>query len=140
MGKPVRDTGEMIAGMAPQLVAGTWHFCACDTRREGAFLPRALASFREAEGLSLVLSEPDARALGAALDQPMRQITLGVESALDGIGLTAAVAVALTADGIACNMVAALRHDHVFVPADRAEEALAILAALSADGAAEGGR
>jgi hypothetical protein len=42
------------------------------------------------------------------------------------------VASALAEAGIACNMVAALNHDHVFVPADRAEEALTILRALQA--------
>jgi hypothetical protein len=30
------------------------------------------------------------------------------------------VASALAARGVACDMVAALRHDHTFVPADRA--------------------
>jgi uncharacterized protein len=49
----------------------------------------------------------------------MRQITLDVHSALDGVGLTAAVAVALAAEGIPCNMIAAHHHDHVFVPPAR---------------------
>ena len=65
----------------------------------------------------------------------MRRITLRVHSALDGVGLTAAVATALAGHGIACNMVAAFHHDHVFVPAARAEEALAILKTLAARGA-----
>ena len=34
--------------------------------------------------------------------------------------------------GIACNVVAAVRHDHLFVPADRGAEAVAVLAAMSA--------
>jgi hypothetical protein len=62
----------------------------------------------------------------------MRCITLGVFSDLEGVGLTAAVAGALADREIPCNMVAALRHDHAFVPADRAEEALEVLEALSA--------
>ena len=60
----------------------------------------------------------------------MRQVTLGVFSALDGVGLTAAVAGALAERGIACNVVAALRHDHAFVPEARAEEAVEALRAL----------
>ncbi|MGR3452485.1 ACT domain-containing protein [Pseudooceanicola sp.] len=129
MDKPVKDSEAMIASMAPELAPGVWHFCACDARREAAFLPRALAAFREAEGLSLILDEVAARALGAPLDQPMRRITLTVHSALDGIGLTAAVSAELTAAGIPCNVVAALHHDHVFVPAAQAEAALAALRA-----------
>jgi hypothetical protein len=63
-------------------------------------------------------------------DQPMRCITLNVYSALDGVGLTAAVATVLGDADIPCNMVAAFHHDHVFVPADMAERALAVLVEL----------
>lgn len=132
MAKPIRETQAMIASMAPELVPGTWHFCACDERREGAFLPRALAAFREKEGMSMILDEAAANALGAPMDQPMRQITLTVHSALDGIGLTAAVSDALTRKAIPCNVVAAYRHDHIFVPAEQADAALRELQVLSA--------
>jgi hypothetical protein len=128
-GEVVRDGAAMIAGMRPALRPGRFVFGASD---DEGLRAKALASFREEEGFSLILSEEDAGAAGLPLDQPMRQITLGVLSALDGVGLTAAVASALAARGIACNMVAALRHDHVFVPAERAEEALACLRDLSA--------
>ncbi|QOF70735.1 ACT domain-containing protein [Aminobacter sp. SR38] len=60
----------------------------------------------------------------------MRRITLNVYSALDGVGLTAAVATALARHAIPCNMVAAYHHDHAFVPAARAEAALASLEEL----------
>jgi hypothetical protein len=60
----------------------------------------------------------------------MRRIELTVRSALDGVGLTAAVASALAEAGIPCNVVAAFHHDHVFAPAAMAERALAVLHAL----------
>ena len=56
-----------------------------------------------------------------------RRITLGVQSSLEAVGLTAAVAGALTAVGISANVVAAFHHDHVFVPAERAADAMARL-------------
>jgi hypothetical protein len=59
------------------------------------------------------------------------RITLGVQSSLAAIGLTARVAEALTARGISANMIAAFHHDHVFVPWERREEALATLETLS---------
>jgi hypothetical protein len=59
------------------------------------------------------------------------QITLGVESSLDAVGMMAAVSAALAARGISCNPVSAFLHDHVFVPWDRREDALAALAHLS---------
>ena len=92
---------------------------------------QALASFAEDEGLSVILTDQVARDAGLASDLPMRRITLTVHSALDGVGLTAAVASALANAGIACNMVAAYHHDHAFVPEDDADRALAILQALA---------
>ncbi len=81
--------------------------------------------------MSLILEREEARRLGYEDDLPMRCLTLEVHSALDGVGLTAAVAAALADEGIACNIVAAFHHDHVFVPAARAAEALRCLRALA---------
>lgn len=117
----VRDGREMVAGMSPCLTEGRFAFVAGPEE----LLAQAIGFFREAEGLSLIVPAglaPDAMA--------MRCITLEVHSALDGVGLTAAVAGALAGAGIACNMVAALRHDHVFIPEAQAEAALAVLIAL----------
>lgn len=123
---PVRDTRAMIAGMQPALRPGLWSFHSfADPAEAAALLPTALASFHEAEGLSLVLPDDGTGPM------PMRAITLEVHSALDGIGLTAAVAQALTRAAIPCNVVAAFHHDHVFVPAHQAETALDASLALS---------
>ena len=54
-----------------------------------------------------------------------------MHSALEAVGLTAEVARVLTDAGIPCNIVAALHHDHLFVPADRAAAALRALRDLS---------
>jgi hypothetical protein len=61
----------------------------------------------------------------------MRRITLQVNSDLEGVGLTSAVAGALTDQGIPCNVIAALRHDHVFVPEALARRALDTLESLA---------
>lgn len=125
-GAPVRDTAAMIAGMDPVLVPGTVAFAtltAADAIAEA--LPGARALVREAEGVTLVLPLGHPALPEAAL--PMRQITLRVASALDGVGLTAAVATALAAAEIPCNVIAGFHHDHLFVPEGRAEEALEVL-------------
>ena len=54
-----------------------------------------------------------------------------VPSALDAVGLTAAVATALTRVGIACNVIAGFHHDHLFVPVDSATRAMSALNALA---------
>jgi uncharacterized protein len=126
MGEWVRDTDGMIAGMSPRLVPGVFVFRTVAAADVARLLPQARAMFREDEGISLVLP-------GEAGDPlAMRQITLDVQSALDGVGLTAAVAAALAAEGIPCNMIAAHHHDHVFVPAGEAERAVEVLLALAA--------
>lgn len=119
----------MIAGMRPVLDPETYHFA---TLPEGAEPPAgALASFAEGEGLSVILPEAVAAATGHLSATPMQRITLSVYSALDGVGLTAAVAGVLAEAGIACNMVAATQHDHAFVPSGRADEAMALLQRLA---------
>lgn len=124
----IRDTQDMIKVMAPVRDPETWHFCTTDDRElaERAH-PHALAVFGEEEGTSLILPDEAARDLGFAVEMPMSRITLSVHSALDGVGLTAAVATALAGAHIPCNVVAAYYHDHVFVPEELAEDAVAIL-------------
>ena len=137
--EPVRGRREMVAAMAPVLDPEPYLFCTCaDPARGDAAMPAAIAAFRESEGLSLVLPAAAARAMGFPDGPEMRRITLTVHSALEGVGLTAAVAEALAARGIACNVVAAYHHDHLFVPAGRAGDAMEALEALQLS-AREGG-
>jgi len=125
----------MISGMSPELVAGGFDFCTlpADDPRLTVVLPLARAMFHEAEGVSLILPVDVMTAQELPEMSPMAQITLNVYSSLEGVGLTAAVAAALAQVGIACNMVAAFHHDHVFVPLARGDEALAVLIALADD-------
>ena len=131
MTKVVRDTQAMLAGMTPILTDGEFVFC---TTKDSGLMERAmlmaLGSFKEAEGMTLILARSEAKLLGFVDALPMRRITLEVFSSLDGVGLTAAVAAALAAEGIPCNMVAAYHHDHAFVPAAMAERAIAVLQEL----------
>ena len=126
---PVRDTAAMIAGMDPVLDAGPYIFAALGYPQARQLQSQAFALIREEEGVTLILPLDVARAAGADTSLPMARITLRVHSALDGVGLTAAVATALARAGIPCNMIAGYHHDHAFVPAARAEEALVLLRA-----------
>ncbi|MEL7253523.1 MAG: ACT domain-containing protein [Pseudomonadota bacterium] len=127
MSAPIKDRAAMIAGMAPVLNDTVWHFCT----GQGINPHGALAVFEEAEGTSFIFSETAAAEHGFELNQPMAQITLSVHSALDGVGLTAAVASALADAGIPCNMVAAFHHDHAFVPWEMRDQAIAVLQAVA---------
>ena len=129
MSEAIRETNAMIAGMAPQLDDREYVFCTMPTP-DATTLALALGWFREAEGVSLILERAAAAERGFEVSSPMRRIVLEAHTALDGVGLTAAVASALSANAIPCNMLAAFHHDHVFVPSERANAAMAILRTL----------
>jgi hypothetical protein len=99
----------------------------------------ALAStrmiFHEAEGTTVILSADEAGVQGLRATFPCRMITLTVHSSLDAVGFMAAVAAALAAEGISTNPVAAFFHDHLFVPVERAEDAMRVLMILQERGA-----
>lgn len=89
------------------------------------------ATIREDEGVTVIVTEQEARDAGLPLDETYARITLGVHSALDSIGLTATVAQTLASRSISCNVVAGYYHDHLFVQADRATEAAELLDGLT---------
>jgi uncharacterized protein len=90
----------------------------------------ALACVREVESVALVLELQAATDFGFDTSLPMRRIVLEVFSALNGVGLTAAVSTGLADEGIPCNVIAAYHHDNVFVPAPMAERAPSALLAV----------
>lgn len=83
--------------------------------------------FHETEGVTVVMEEGAALKAGFECIFRSRWITLEAQTNLSGIGITAAFSKALSEAGISCNVVAAVRHDHIFVPVEYAEEALKIL-------------
>jgi uncharacterized protein len=59
---------------------------------------------------------------------------LKVHSSLHAVGLLAAITERLSEAGISVNAVSAFHHDHLFVPHDRAVEAVELLATLGSTG------
>lgn len=111
------------------------------TVRPGRFtVVQADAPVTLGDGVEAVLAEAEATTVVATVEAAERHgwsgdfeaawLTLDVHSALEAVGLTAAVATALTAEGIPCNVLAGYLHDHLLVPADRAEDAVACLTRL----------
>ena len=122
----IRDTDAMIAAMDPVMDP---LFYAFTIDGEIPAAARLFATIHEAEATTAILGfvEGEYPANG---DAPYRRIVLQVHSSLEGVGLTAAVSATLAEAGIACNVVAAFHHDHVFVPARRASDAMALLEGL----------
>ena len=81
----------------------------------------------EAEGVTVVARLEVAEARGWEIAFVGRWVTLDVHSSLAAVGLTAAVAAAFAEQGIPCNVLAGYFHDHLLVPPDRLDDALAAI-------------
>lgn len=124
-----KDLSVLLRSLAPVLGREIYTF-ATVSDDELPKIDQPVATFREREGISIICLLATAQGLALKHEGEFRMISLGVESSLAAVGLTARVATALAARNLPCNVVAAFYHDHLLVPAERAEEALAILCEL----------
>lgn len=122
----------LLRSMSPELNDGDYVFCSV---ADAGLLNGAevLGSFREREGLTVIVERQQAEALGLTFDYVAAWITLNVHSALEAVGLTAAFATALGQAGISCNVIAGFYHDHLFVGKNDAHKALSVLRQLAAN-------
>jgi uncharacterized protein len=127
-----RDLDRLLEAMDPVVRPGAFVFVTVPADGDAAPGLPSLASVHEAEGVTHVLRRPDADARMLPYDFVAAWITLEVHSALDAVGLTAAVATALAGAGISCNVLAGYHHDHLLVPHDRAVDAVEVLRSLGA--------
>lgn len=126
------DLSKMLATLAPKLHDEEYVFCTFANGRYGDHANlNPIASFMEAEGLTLVIPKHRAGAHAVPYEGVFRCITLSVHSSLDAVGLTAVIATKLAEQNISANVIAATYHDHVFVQTPYAQTALAALKSLS---------
>lgn len=126
---PITHLTTLIRSMEPVLTPGDYVFTSVQDLA-GIDPAQIIALIREPEGISLIMAAADAERLGLPVLFRCAWITLTVHSDLAAVGLTAAFARALGNAGISCNVVAGAYHDHIFVPTDAAERAMAALRAL----------
>ncbi len=113
-----RDLQKLLRGLKPKLHPERYTFTEA---AEPILLAGVFALVRENEGLTSIQADPR----GA-----WARISLEVHSSLEAVGLTGVLASRLADLGISVNIVAALHHDHLFVPWDWREDALACLESL----------
>ena len=130
-----RDLRVLLSNLNPSLSEGEFVFCSLDEARLGKLGVHAIATFRESEAISAIIPRQYADDEGLEYSFIARLITIGVYSSLDAVGLIAAIAGKLAEAGISVNPVSAYFHDYLFVPADKAHEAMAALTELSSDSA-----
>lgn len=121
------NLSKLLNSMKPELMLGEYVFCSVQGEYSNFQSLYPLASFHEAEGLTLVITKEAAIANKLPFESVFKGITLTIHSSLDAVGLTAAVSTKLAEKGISANVIAAYYHDHIFVQADKAELAIAAL-------------
>lgn len=139
------DTGEqqinvILAALDPRLDTIPMVFCTLVEQDYAGMQDcscRRWATICEDEGSTIILSQDEADRLGYPYTSVFNRITCRVHSSLDAVGLTAVLSSRLADAGISANVVAGYHHDHIFVPHDRAQEAVGILMSLQ-EGASHG--
>jgi hypothetical protein len=126
------DLDQILASLEPVLRDEEYVFASVGVDEARAL--EAQATIHEAEGVTVVVRRDHADSAGVQYEFVARWITLTVNSSLEAVGLTAAFARALGDAGISCNVLAAVHHDHILVPAADAQRALAALRSLAAPG------
>lgn len=123
----IKELETLLQSMSPELQSGEFVFCTVEKAFSEVVSLQPIATFREQEGLTVIVEKQQAEQANLEFDGVFKLITLTVHSSLDAVGLTAAVATKLAEHGISANVVAAFYHDHIFVQTDKAEQAMAAL-------------
>ena len=129
------DLKKLITSMTPILLSDEYIFGMLeqvDYQQLSVLEP--VGTFQEKEGLTVMLKKDKADQHNIGYQGVFKCITLNVHSSLDAVGLTAAVSTKLTQANISANVVAAYYHDHIFVAAKDADNALAALQELAREG------
>jgi hypothetical protein len=123
----IKELAKLLQSLSPELQAEEFVFCTVEKALSEVVSLQPIATFREQEGLTVIVEKQQAQQANLEFDGVFKLITLTVHSSLDAVGLTAAVATKLAEHGISANVVAAFYHDHIFVQTDKAEQAMAAL-------------
>lgn len=115
--------GKLLSGLKVFRHDGLWAF---ETGEPGR-APDAIMTFQEREGWTCIV--PARNETGD--DNKWVWLELAIHSDLNAVGFIAAISAALAKAGVPCNTIAAFYHDHIFVPANKAEIAIETLEALS---------
>lgn len=124
------DLNKLIKGLSPKLNDGEYVFASIKNI-ELLNTSEVICTFKEKEGLTLVLERSRADQLGLKYNFIASWITLEVHSSLNAVGLTSLVTTELADNAISCNVIAGYYHDHIFVSTKDSLKTLEILKHLS---------
>ena len=131
---PENAVDAWLAALVPSLADDTFGFVHVAQGRTADppldVLVQAIATLRDDGGTTYVLPLEAAQHAQLNAGFPCRRLELGVDTPLHGVGFLAVLLGALAAAGISVNPFAGYHRDTLFVPAERAAEACAVLQRL----------
>ena len=112
----IKDLGTLLSSIDPVLDERSFVFCTFPEFH-----------WDDVHQLTLIITQQEAINKNINYESVYKLISLNVHSSLDAVGLTAAFSTKLAEKNISANVVAAYYHDHIFVPEEKAEQALAAI-------------
>lgn len=128
----IKDLKQLLTLLSPVLDPEEYVFASFTGKKYGDFSNyNPICCIMEDEGMTLVIQRSQADAAELKYPCVFQRITLSVHSSLEAVGLTQKISSTLAENGISANFVAGYYHDHIFVPTERAEDALALILKLT---------
>ncbi|GGJ98969.1 MULTISPECIES: ACT domain-containing protein [Parabacteroides] len=127
----IKELQTLLANVDPVLDERSFVFCTFpDFNSNDICRLNPIGMFQEKEGVTLIITKQQAIDSHIDYESVYKLISLNVHSSLDAVGLTAAFSAKLAEKNISANVVAAYYHDHIFVPEEKAEQALMAICEL----------
>ena len=125
------DLKKILESIDPYLVDDSFIFMTTDQSLSSiSNTLNPIASFKENEGLSIVITQATADKNAITYDSVFSCISLGVHSSLESYGLISTISRELTQNNISTNVFSGYYHDHIFVQSEKADKALEIISKI----------
>lgn len=125
------DLKKILESIDPYLVDESFIFMTTDQSLSSiSNTLNPIASFKENEGLSIVITQATADKNAITYDSVFSCISLGVHSSLESYGLISTISRELTQNNISTNVFSGYYHDHIFVQSGKADKALEIISKI----------
>jgi len=128
-----RQLDVLIRSMQPVLHDDTFVFATVAKDSVDTKTITPIMVFQESEGTTLILTQQQALAANMPHEFVCKMITLNIHSSLDAVGFLARIATRLAGLGMGVNPVSGFYHDHLFIPVDRASDAMAELELMTTE-------
>ncbi len=123
----ISDIQKLLSNISPKLRDGEYVFLTFSANQPEELVSQSICSFKEEEGLTLIVDRSIADEHGSAYEAVWSMITLDIHSDLETVGFLAAISTKLAEANISLNCISAYYHDHLFVTVENKDKAMAVI-------------